>query len=175
MALLLHPRPLHCYADLPIDRAKRLCGPNLFGDWVREARQKRFSKTVILACVNNNGDTDIMAKERELQEVTNDLPPVWGGENGLQAGDVLKGIYIGAMQIKYRNKPFLTHQVQDEATGEVLSFSGAIADRKMTRVPKGAYVEVTYLGFITTANSPETKDFKVLCDKHAKLQEAQML
>ncbi len=175
MSLLLHPRPLHCYADLDDTRPSRFSGPNLFAEVAREARRQRLLKKHLELCVFTNGDTDNMAKERELQEVTNDLPPVWGGEEGLKPGDMLKGIYIGAMQIKYRNKPFLTHQIQDEATGEVLSFSGAIADRKMSRIPKGAYCEVTYLGFIKTSNSDETKDFKVMCDKHAKLQEAQLM
>jgi hypothetical protein len=175
MSLYLHPRPLHCYADLPDTRASRYGGPSLFAELARDAKIQRLRNKALKLSISHQGDTDHMAKERKFQEVTNDLPPVWGGEEPLAAGSVLEGIYIGAMQIKYRNKPFLTHQIQNEATGEVLSFSGAIADRKMGRVPKGAFVRVTFLGFIETANSPETKDFKVEADSNVKLQEAQLL
>jgi len=172
--LYLYPLPHHCYGDHHDARGGRFSSPSLFAELAREAkRQRLLKKQKRLVLVHNSRDTN-MAKERKLKEVTNDLPPVWGDEEGPQPGDVLKGIYIGAMQIKYRNKPFLTHQVQNESTGEVLSFSGAIADRKMLRVPQGAYVEVTYLGTIKTSNSDKTKDFKVAVDENVKLQEAQL-
>ncbi len=168
--LLSHPRPLACYADADYHGLSRR-SVSLFSEPALAAKRSRQKKSLYL--VKRNGDE--MAKQREMQEVTNDLPPVWGGENGPEPGSSIEGIYIGALQIKYRNKPFLTHQIQDEETGEILSFSGAIADRKMGRVKKGTYVVVTFVGYIKTANSDQTKDFRVMSDKSVALLDSHIV
>jgi len=108
-------------------------------------------------------------KERKRQEVASDLPPVWGGEDGLKEGDVLEGIFIGSKTIKFKSKSFRTHQIQNEDTGEVLSFSGAISDGKMARIPRGAYVWITFLGMTDTANG-EAKDYKIEADASVKIE-----
>lgn len=104
-------------------------------------------------------------KERKLVEVTNDLPDVWEPSN---VDEMLEGFYIGAKNIKYRNSHFLTHMIQNEDTGEVLSFSGAIADRKLARIPKGSWVRVTYMGKIRTTNG-DAKDYRIETEEHTRL------
>lgn len=105
-------------------------------------------------------------KERKIVEVKNDLPPVW---KPAQEGDTLEGFYIGARVINYRNKPFLTHIIQDEETGEVSSFSGAIADRKMMRLPKGSWCRVTYKGELRTNGGFDAADYGLSTEEHVRL------
>lgn len=109
-----------------------------------------------------------MAKQRKRAEISTALPPQWGGDEGPKEGDTLEGIYTGSKKIRYRNSAFFIHMIQSDETGEVNSFSGAIADRKLSRVPKGTYVWVTYLGALETANG-NAKDYKVEYEEGTKL------
>jgi hypothetical protein len=103
-----------------------------------------------------------MAKERKLVEVTSDLPDMWEP----QPNDVLKGIYVGPKRLREGSaSSFLIHMVQDEETGEILSFTGKVADRKLTMVKLGTYVEITYLGETLKTSNGMAKDFKILSDE----------
>jgi hypothetical protein len=101
-------------------------------------------------------------KSRERgEEVTNDLPPVWEHEN---EGDELAGYYRGFRELTVRGHTFRTYLIEDEETGEISSFSGAIADRKMARVPQDTYIWITYMGSMKTAKG-KAKDYKVTLPK----------
>lgn len=104
-------------------------------------------------------------RERKFVEVTNDLPPVWEDP---KEGDFIEGFYVRSQEIKFRKSSFLTHVLQDEETGELKSFSGAIADRKMARIPRGTFVRVTYLGETRTSNG-DAKDYRVDAEEGTRL------
>jgi len=104
-------------------------------------------------------------KTRTFQTVKSDLPPVWNPE---EPGAVLEGIFLGSKRIGPRNKTFLTHQIQDEETGAIQSFSGAIADRMMVRIPKGSYVRITKLEDVETSRG-DAKNFQVDVDSKVEL------
>jgi hypothetical protein len=154
--MLVFPRATQdCYGDDAVASPK----------WPAFGRVgRRALKAPQLRLVKGNREKTMAKKERTFEEVKSDLPPVWEPKDG----DTLEGVYVGFKDIKFRQKPFRTYQVQDEENGTVLSFSGAIADTKMMRIPRGAYIRVTYLGMTDTSNG-EAKDFKVECDSKTKL------
>lgn len=105
---------------------------------------------------------DGQPKERVRgEQITNDLPPVWKHE---KEGDELAGWYRGSKEITYGDSKFLTHLIEDDETGEILSFSGAIADRKMSRVKRDKFVWVTFNGIIRSKNG-KTKDYTVTLEE----------
>lgn len=96
-------------------------------------------------------------KTRKFVEVKSDLPPKW--EPAID--ESIEGIYLGAKRLKLSGgTSFLTYQLQDEETGVVISYAGAIADRMMSRIPQGAFVRVTYLGTIKVGQG-QAKNFKI--------------
>lgn len=113
---------------------------------------------------------DARERERGL-EITNDLPPVWRHEN---EGDELEGWYRGSKEIQYGDSKFLTHLIEDDETGEIQSFSGAIADRKMSRVKRDKYVWITFMGIIRSKNG-KTKDYRVTLEKGEEPLEEKLL
>lgn len=98
-------------------------------------------------------------------EITNELPPVW---KPTKSGEELNGYYRGWRDITYSGKTFKTYlietEVPDGETGEIvdeiMSFSGAIADRLMVRVPRDKYVFITYKGKLKTARG-KANEFSV--------------
>ncbi len=171
MAYIL-PRPLDCYGDDSECLAQRPKYLGLAAWWSRNlvaSRRKRGNPSLRLMR-EKRGKKMAGKKERKFQEVKSDLPPVWEPE----VGDILEGIFLGSKSIKYRTKNFLTHQIQNEDTGEILSFSGAISDRMMARIPKMSYVRVTYLGETKTSNG-DAKNFKIEADDSVKLIEEDLL
>jgi hypothetical protein len=106
-------------------------------------------------------------KTRIYKEIKSDLPPVWEPEEGA----VLEGVFLGSRRLRIgkRHKSFLTHQIQNEETGEVQSFSGSIADRMMMRIPQDTAVRVTYLGTVDTSNGP-AKNFRIEAEASARIE-----
>jgi hypothetical protein len=96
-------------------------------------------------------------KTRKFVEVKSDLPPKW--EPAID--EMIEGIYLGAKRLKLSGgTSFLTYQLQDEETGAVISFAGAIADRMMSRIPQDAFIRVTYLGTIRVGQG-NAKNFRI--------------
>jgi len=105
-----------------------------------------------------------MAKERKLVELTSDLPETWDP----QANDVIKGIYVGPKRLREGSaSSFLIHIIQDEETGELISFTGKVADRKLQMLKLGSYVEITYLGETLKTSNGMAKDFKILAEERS--------
>lgn len=109
------------------------------------------------------------------EEVKNDLPPKWEPK---EIGEEIEGIYIGAREITYSGKTFKTYVIQtdeDDETGEsLLSFAGAIADRKMSRIPQGSYVWVKLRAKIKTKQG-KANDFEIVVEDGVELLEEKLI
>lgn len=101
---------------------------------------------------------------REMVEVTNDLPPVWEPS---EPGEMLAGYWDGIKQLRKGKATFNTLRIKGE-DGSIHSFSGAIPERTLARMPLGAYVEVTFKGWVQTGGG-EARDYRIMHEKGVTL------
>lgn len=105
-------------------------------------------------------------KPRKLTRLSQDLPPQWKPQ---QDGEKLCGFYVKSMTITSKGRSFPIHIIQSEETGEVQSFTGAVANRLFERMPRGTYVEVTFVGWDQNTKGDDMKMFELDYDENADL------
>jgi hypothetical protein len=85
-------------------------------------------------------------------------------------GDVLEGKYLGFDVIpgSRKGETFRSYRILKDGDEKPHGVAGAMLASKLIRVPKGTYVQVTYIGTKKTGNG-EAKDFKVLVEEGVNL------
>lgn len=104
---------------------------------------------------------------RERQSVESAYAKPW---TDFQPGDMIEGTYLGFTMVPSKRKdqkPFKSYNIKNDK-GEYIGVSGAMVGSKLSRVPTGTYVWITFKG-MTETNNGEAKDFNVECEKGTKL------
>ena len=107
-----------------------------------------------------------MARKKSSEEVKSNFPVPFKPE---REGEFVEGKYLGFNVVDDgRGKDFKSHKLKPDDSDEMIGVSGALLDQKMERIPKGAYVWITYEGEMKTKNGT-AKQFKVECEEGTKL------